>query len=275
MREITFDGFFDPAATLGCGQTFRFRPYGKGFLVFSKDKACHVFAEGGKTRILCDDADEPYFYEYFDLSRDYAQILSFAKNSGVPAVAEAAEYGKGIHILRQDAEETVFSFILSQNNRIPRIKAIIERICAALGKEREFLGERYHAFPPAARLAEKGADFYAELGAGYRAAYIAETAKKIAAEGLPFASFRGARLREALTGLKGVGPKVADCIALFGFADTAAFPVDTWIEKAYREDMGGTLKKREEISAYLSEKFGEYGGFMQQYLFYYKRGRRE
>ena len=90
MREITFDGFFDPAATLGCGQTFRFRPYGKGFLVFSKDKACHVFAEGGKTRILCDDADEPYFYEYFDLSRDYAQILSFAKNSGVPAVAEAA-----------------------------------------------------------------------------------------------------------------------------------------------------------------------------------------
>ena len=113
MREITFDGFFDPAATLGCGQTFRFRPYGKGFLVFSKDKACHVFAEGGKTRILCDDADEPYFYEYFNLSRDYAQILSFAKNSGVPAVAEAAEYGKGIHILRQDAEETVFSFILS------------------------------------------------------------------------------------------------------------------------------------------------------------------
>ena len=125
------------------------------------------------------------------------------------------------------------------------------------------------------RRAEKGADFYAELGAGYRAAYIAETAKKIAVEGLPFASFRGARLREALTGFKGVGPKVADCIALFGFADTAAFPVDTWIEKAYREDMGGTLKKREEISAYLSEKFGEYGGFMQQYLFYYKRGRRE
>lgn len=170
----------------------------------------------------------------------------------------------------------VFSFIISQNNRIPRIQGIIERIAESLGEEREFLGERYFTFPNAARLAQKDESFYAALGAGYRAKYIAQTAERIAKEGLsPLAPLKGAKLRAKLAEYAGVGPKVADCIALFGFADTAAFPVDTWIEKAYREDMGGTLKKREEISAYFSEKFGEYGGFMQQYLFYYKRGRRE
>lgn len=275
MREQVFgEEFFCPQATLLCGQVFRYRPFERGYLVFTKDKACYIYAEGGKVHILSED--EEYFYNYFDLSRDYAKIADFAANCGIPAVAAAAEYGKGIHILRQDAEETFFSFIISQNNRIPRIRGIIERIAESLGEEREFLGERYFTFPNAARLAQKDESFYAALGAGYRAKYIAQTAERIAKEGLsPLALLKGAKLRAKLAEYAGVGPKVADCIALFGFADTAAFPVDTWIEKAYREDMGGTLKKREEISAYFSEKFGEYGGFMQQYLFYYKRGRRE
>ena len=118
-----------------------------------------------------------------------------------------------------------------------------------------------------------GADFYEALGAGYRGAYITKTAEAVAEGGLaPLYALRGGQLRKKLTEFAGVGPKVADCAALFGFADTGAFPVDTWIEKVYREDFGGKSKNREDIAAYFSEKFGEYGGFFQQYLFYYKRG---
>ena len=165
MREQVFGGeFFCPQATHLCGQVFRYRPFERGYLVFTKDKACYIYAEGGKVHILSED--EEYFYNYFDLSRDYAKIADFAANCGIPAVAAAAEYGKGIHILRQDAEETFFSFIISQNNRIPRIRGIIERIAESLGEEREFLGERYFTFPNAARLAQKDESFYAALGAG-------------------------------------------------------------------------------------------------------------
>jgi len=69
----------------------------------------------------------------------------------------------------------------------------------------------------------------------------------------------------------GVGNKVADCISLFAFHETAAFPVDTWIEKLYHQDFGGTATDREKINHFFVEKFGRNGGIFQQYLFYYKR----
>ena len=230
-----------------------------------------MFCDGADTHVVSEDA--AYFQNYFDVSRDYGEIVRAAKRCGVPALAAAAEKGKGIRILRQNTEEALLWFIVSQNNRIPRIKSIIERICTALGEERSFMGERYFAYPGAAKLAEKGADFYEALGAGYRGAYITKTAEAVAEGGLaPLYALRGGQLRKKLTEFAGVGPKVADCAALFGFADTGAFPVDTWIEKVYREDFGGKSRNREDIAAYFSEKFGEYGGFFQQYLFYYKRG---
>ena len=69
----------------------------------------------------------------------------------------------------------------------------------------------------------------------------------------------------------GVGRKVADCVSLFGFHRSDAFPVDVWIEKVYRENFCGTLTDREKISEWFVSEFGEDSGFFQQYLFYYKR----
>lgn len=78
-------------------------------------------------------------------------------------------------------------------------------------------------------------------------------------------------LKRELTRLKGVGPKVADCVALFGFGRVDSFPVDTWIEKLYREDFGGRLTDRNAIADYFTSSFGERSGYFQQYLFHYKR----
>ncbi len=275
MKEIRLPSeYFDPAQTLCCGQVFRFRPCGGGFTVYAKDRACRLFKEGGFVHIVCGDEDAGFFENYFDLSRDYEKIVREAKNAGVTVLSAAAECGKGIRILNQDPEEALFSFILSQNNRIPRIRAIIERLCDALGEERMFMGERYRAFPTAEKLAERDEAFYLSAGAGYRAKYMAETARRVAREGVAaLAKLRGGELRRALMRFPGVGPKVADCVALFGFHDSGAFPVDTWIEKVYREDFGGKEKDREKIAAYFADRFGENGGYIQQYLFYYKRGR--
>lgn len=169
----------------------------------------------------------------------------------------------------------IYSFIISQNNRIPRIKAIISRLCAALGEEREFMGEKYYAFPSSSAMAGKSADFYREIGAGYRDVFLSETAKRICVEGIEdLKKLGGPELKNKLLTYKGIGPKVADCIALFGFSKTGSFPVDTWIEKVYKEDFKGKETDRKKICSYFENLFGDYSGFMQQYLFYGKRSGR-
>lgn len=271
---INFDSeFFSPKDTLECGQIFRYKSINDGFLVQSGDKCCEVKNKGSVAEIFCEESDEEYFRNYFDLSTDYSAIVRRAENSGYAVVREAAKRARGVRILRQNTEEMLFSFIISQNNMIPRIKAIIERTANALGEKHTFNGEEYSAFPSAKTLSGKDRDFYFGLGYGYRADYIPSVARAItsgevnlSADGLSTAD-----LRKKLIALKGVGPKVADCVALFGYHRTDSFPVDTWIEKLYREDFGGALTDRKKITDFFLSLFGEDSGYVQQYVFYYKR----
>ncbi len=271
MQKITCDAsYFNPRDVLECGQIFRFFPYKDGFKVFTKDKAAYLHTDGVTTTIECEDGD--YFYNFFDLGREYGPIIAKLEEFGIPALTRSARLSKGLRLLNQDAEETVFSFIISQNNNIPRIKQIIERICGKLGDERTFMGETFYTFPSCGRLASEPPEFYRALGAGYRDGFIVSTAKRIEREGLEhLKALPVAELRKALLTYRGIGPKVADCITLFGFGRGESFPVDTWVEKIYREDFGGTLKDRNKISAYFTSLFGQYSGLVQQYLFYAKR----
>lgn len=271
MKKFDFDNeYFNPKDVLECGQVFRFEPYEKGYKAYSRDKACYVYTEGNKTVVESDYPD--YFYNYFDLNRDYRAVTERIKEYGVPVLTHSVEACKGLRLLKQDKEETLFSFIISQNNNIPRIKGIISRICAGLGEKKEFMGMEYYSFPAASVLATKDPAYYKSLGLGYRDVFIYETAKRITEEGISHLdNLGGDQLKKALLGYKGVGPKVADCVCLFGYGQAASFPVDTWIEKIYREDFGGTEKNREKINKYFTELFGEYSGLVQQYLFYGKR----
>lgn len=262
--------YFDPTAVLECGQVFRFHPYKAGYRVYSADKACYIYVDGARTVVESDDSD--YFYRYFDLERDYAAIIDRARAFNVPALSAACNKAKGLRILNQDGEETIFSFIVSQNNNIPRIKGIISRICEGLGEKRRFMGEDYYTFPTAAALAAKEPGYFKALGAGYRDVFLSETAIRIAREGIErLRGLSSEELKRELITYKGIGPKVADCICLFGFGKTDSFPVDTWVERLYREDFGGTMTDRKRINAYFKGLFGQYSGYVQQYLFYAKR----
>ena len=204
-------------------------------MVLSQDKACKLSERDGKTIIECED--EEYFKNFLDLDGDYSGVYNRATASEFDIVKSSAKVAKGVRILRQAPEETLFSFIVSQNNMIPRIKSIIERTCVALGEKKTFMGEEYYSFPKAERLAEKDTDFYKQLGYGYRANYISEVSKAIANgkfDPLSVGKLSTVELKKTLLTLKGVGPKVADCVTLFGYHRTDSFPVDTWIEKIYR-----------------------------------------
>ncbi len=274
MKQIIFDNeFFNIKDTLECGQIFRFKPFNDGFFVYSTDKCAFAFCKGDKTVIECEENDEEYFYNFFDLSFDYKAVYDKAKSYGVKILTDATELGKGIRILRQNPTEMLFSFIISQNNNIPRIKNSINKLCERLGEKREFLGEQYFTFPNIKQLASAPIEFYREIGLGYRAEYILTLAKQIE-NGLnldQFSSISTVELKNELIKLYGVGPKVADCVLLFGFHRSDSFPVDTWIEKVYIEDFNGTEKSRIKQSQFFIDKFKDYSGYIQQYLFHYKR----
>lgn len=271
MKKIFCDKeFFNIEDTISCGQVFRYKEKDGGYFCFSADKCAYLSEESEKTVITCEENDAEYFTDYFDLKRDYSAIYGRALKEKEEIIVKSAFAGKGIRILRQNKTETLFSFIVSQNNNIPRIKGIIERLCESLSEKKSFMGEEYYAFPTADKMAEKDLSFYYGIGLGYRAPFIKRLADDIA-NGFNVDCLDDGHLKENLLKIYGVGDKVADCVMLFGFNKTSAFPVDTWIEKVYREDFKGTLTDRKKISEYFTEKFKDDSGFIQQYLFYYKR----
>lgn len=261
---IDADTEFDIESTLLCGQVFRYEVVGDVYSIIAGDKRANLYKKEDK--IIIDTDSVLFFEKYFDFDRNYGMIMNKVKDKAL--ISTAMEFGKGIRILNQIPYETIISFIISANNNIPRIKGIIDRMCTALGENK---GE-YYAFPTLEALSSASVKFYESLGAGYRAKYIYETANQLLND-FDIDSLHNLSSSEAkskLLTLKGVGPKVADCILLFGYHFTDVFPVDTWILKVYNEYYGqeaNPLIVREKLVA----MYGGLSGYVQQYLFYYKR----
>lgn len=243
--------------TLECGQFFRYRADDKSYTVRSLDKTAVLYYNGNNTVIESDDSE--YFHNFFDLDTDYNKIKRTLYD--MLFMKDAIDNAPSLRILRQDPTETIFNFIISANNHIPRIKAIIERLCKG------------DAFPTIDTLGDYPLEFYSSLGAGYRDIYLYETAKKLREDKQFVDSIYNLDTPTAekkLCSLKGVGPKVADCILLFGYYRMNTFPVDTWIKKVYK-DIFGLDDNPRVIHEKLIATYGDLSGYAQQYLFYNKR----
>ena len=131
----------------------------------------------------------------------------------------------------------------------------------------------FYAFPTLEQLLTLSVEDLKSLGMGFRAKYIYETAKKLQYVDLEsYRNLSNEKLLETLLSFDGVGPKVADCIALFAYHDMNCFPVDTWVEKIYNSFFAKVPEKnRVKIRQNLTNMFGNLSGYAQQYLFYYKR----
>ena len=256
---ISRDGLFEPSKTFDCGQCFRFERCEGGWQGIAMGRLLMVLDGGDMIALV--GVDEPEYRRiwesYFDLDRDYGEINAALSRDAV--VRNALNSAKGIRILRQDRWETLCSFIISQNNNIPRIKGIIGRLCEAFG-ERIDGG---YAFPSADRIASLTEEQLAPIRSGFRARYILDAARRVTdgrtdLDAVSAMSYDDAK--KYLMQIKGVGNKVADCVLLFGYGFFDAFPKDVWIKRV--------------IEKYYGENFDEsifkpYGGIAQQYLFYY------
>lgn len=252
---------FDLAQTLDCGQAFRWQEDSDGtWRGIAHGRSVRL--QRDKDKLIIHSMSEQEFgsvwRRYFDLDRDYGAVISACK--GNELLEKAARYGGGIRILVQEPWETLCSFIISQNNNIPRIKGIIERLCENFGKPIE----GGYSFPEPAVLAPLSVEDLAPLRSGFRAKYILDAARKVVsgeAELVSLADMPYETAHESLKIIKGVGDKVADCTLLFGSAHIEAFPRDVWIKRVMSEHFPQGLP----------ENALPYAGIVQQYLFYYAR----
>ncbi len=183
----------------------------------------------------------------------------------------AMKHFPGLRILRQPIDETLLVFLLSSAKSIPQIKKLRERIHLLLGQS---LGRNLYAFPGWNRLKKIREENARELGVGYRAKYLVGTARFLAKNSnflndIKILSHQSAKLR--LMELPGVGPKVADCILLFGAEKSEAFPMDTWILQSMEKQYGMKGWKTPQMEEFARIHFGRHAGLAQQFLFSYQR----
>ncbi|MDO4481256.1 MAG: DNA glycosylase [Bacillota bacterium] len=266
-----------------CGQCFRWNPDEDGSysgVAFGRAVNVSYNRKGDSdagTLIIRNSTAEDFeniWKKYFDLERDYGEIKKELSRDD-EIMVKAVEYGGGIRILNQDEWETLISFILSQNRNIPLIKKSIEEISRRYGEPVfDYKGNVRYAFPEPEVLAGVSEEALAGCRLGYRARYVTETSKAIAGQKELLYSMTGASYKEALdylTGLCGVGPKVANCILLFSMEKYESFPIDVWVRRLMSALYGTDENNLKEIREYSDKKFGHLGGFAQQYLFYYAR----
>ncbi len=262
-----------------CGQCFRWKKEDdgsytgvikNGVLNVNKIKDKVIFSGEG-----FENFEETCRY-YFDLERNYSNIKDVISKDD-ENMQKAVEYGKGIRILNQDPWEMLISYIISAANNIPRISKTIENLSRNFGKDMEYNGKKYYMFPTPIELSNATMEDLRACNLGFRDKYVYNATRLVLEGKIDFEELKNSdyhMAKKKLMQIPGVGAKVADCILLFSLGKMEAFPVDTWIKKVMNElyvDSTNITK----INQYAVQKFGKYAGIAQQYLFYYKRDKKQ
>ena len=258
---------FDLDETFECGQCFRWRKIDIGeYIGVVRDKVLKIKKVENNV-ILKETSEEDFknlWTDYFDLKLNYGDVkLELSKIN--KTLKKACNFAPGIRILKQDPWETLCSFIISQNNNIPRIKGIIERLCRKYG---EHLFDDFYSFPEAKVIAGLKLEDLAFLKCGFRDKYILDAAKKVVSGEVNLNLISNMEIDKArfeLMKINGVGPKVAECVLLYGMHRLESFPADVWIKKA----MDKLFPK------YKPSDFGKFAGIAQQYIYHYVRMNKE
>ncbi len=283
---------FHLGQTLECGQCFHFEKTGDNeYYVSAKGRFLHI-AQNEDYSVAFYDTDRETFdkiwFDYFDFGTDYGRIkekICELDDKLKPAI----DTMWGIRILNQDFFETMISFIISQNKQIPHIKKIVSDMSLRYGKKADGAEKYYvkdadavcggiknkgvfYTFPTAGEIIAAGEDGVRDCKTGFRAPYIMDACNNYICGELAENTLREQscdEVMESLMKVKGIGEKVASCIALFGLGKRNAFPVDVWIKRIMEEMYIGHEEDKKVIAGLAKRLFGEYGGYAQQYLFYY------
>lgn len=276
MRSIRLraDQPLDLPLTLSCGQAFRWEERDGRWEGVVGGMVWRLRQEGD--RLDYSGTNSRAVRRYLALDEDLPAILASVDRD--PIIHRSIEACRGLRILRQDPWEILISFICATNTNIPRIRRMIASLATGFGKPVPGGDRSRYSFPTPKSLSGSCGDHLADCRLGYRDRSVAEAAERISGDpglldriaGLPFGE-----ARKGLLSFRGVGPKAADCILLFGFHRLEAFPVDVWIRRImyahYLAPLKGSKvpseKEDRRIRQYGQKHFGAYAGYAQEYLF--------
>ena len=224
----------------------------------------------------------------FDLNRFYDYLSEDSK------LKPTVDFSRGLRLfLAKNPFEAIVSSIASANNSIVRWTKSIANIRKKWGNPVKFSSGIFYEFPCPELLQfvhendlEEFDSFNGSIdmefciknlkscGVGYRASYIKKTSEILSNDInlLEIFDMDYEEAFETVLTFPGVGPKVADCILLYGYGFKEAFPTDIWIKRIisylYFDNKDISVSKIQEFGM---EHFGEYAGYVQLYLFHYAR----
>ena len=280
--ELIIDQPFDLRSSLESGQAHRWKKSDEWYSGVVRGEFIQIRQKGHVVEFQSGPSPEAtaaaMLRDYFRLDDDLDEIyLDINRDDRVAAMVDKYP---GLRILRTEPWECLVAFICSANNNIVRIHQLMERMSEEFGRPVTLNGKTRHTFPAPADLAEAGEGELRRLGLGFRAPYVWEASKAVldgtldlpALVQMPYA-----KAKEALMEMKGIGPKIADCIAIFSLEKLEAFPIDVWIRRALAEWYFPDQKTPPDkvMLQWAQGHFGRYGGYAQQYLFHGQRLRKK
>lgn len=280
MVRIKIDDM-DLEQIAGSGQCFRMEkqdPMGV-WSIHTASNYVEAVREEDSFLFSCEEKEfQTIWAPYFDVHTDYGRYKEQIEAED-SYLKTAVKWGWGVRILRQDLWEMLVTFLISQNNNIPRIKGSVKELCKQFGEEKSGVGlvrssnsiwtetkRVYHTFPTPKSIALAGLSGLSGLSLGYRDKYILSMAERCRCDqgAVWLLMLRNSDYEEAHAMLMkeyGIGKKVADCICLFGLHHVGAFPVDTHVKQ---------ILNRYYPKGFPLKRYEGYAGILQQYMFYYK-----
>ena len=280
--ELTVNQPFDLVSSLESGQAHRWAYPKDGddgwYTGVVRGNLVRIRQTDDRVEFRCAPSDEaafvPRLAEYFRFDDDISKIYDVI-NQDERVAAMVRQY-PGLRVLRTEPWECLVAFICSATSNIPRIHQNMESISRAFGSPVSLNGWTRHTFPTPADLAEAGETELRRLGLGFRAPYVhlasvAVLEGRLDLDALIEMSYPEAKA--ALMERRGIGSKIADCIAVFSLEKLEAFPIDVWVRRALGEWYfpGQKTPPDRVLLEWAQERFGRYGGYAQQYLFHGRR----
>lgn len=266
--------FFNLDQIYNSGQVFRWiKLREQKYVIPYKNQALKI--EQVKERLIMSCSEEQFFetwFNYFDMANDYAEI-NYKSRSVSAHLKACAVRGSGVRILHQDLFEMIITFALATATSIPRIRSMVKSLCEVCGcKHEQSMREAgrvtWYEFPTPQDILDNAGSLE-RCKMGYRKDTVISLCKDVVEGWLDLDMLAGLDYEEAkqyLMQFNGIGPKVADCICLYGLHHLQAFPVDTHISQVTEKHFGCDA----EIFAewFLDGVLLDNAGVVQQYLFY-------
>ena len=255
---------FDLDNTITCGQIFRFEKHDNEYIVILKDRVISLKIDGEYILIDSNKQDnlEEVVKDYLDLDTDYNKIIEEINKKD-----KKINCNKGLKMIHQYPLETIISYIISQNNRVPSITKSLNLI-SQYGEKVIFKNKTYYLFPSLEDLKKLSIEDFRNCKVGFRDKYL----YNIVNSDLDINKIDKMSTIEALDYLmnyKGIGLKVASCILLFAYKRYDVFPIDTWVKKYMKDEYN--IEGEKNIKKFAKEKYGKYSGLAIQYMFNSKR----